>query len=508
MALSSFMRVIGGIAALTLTALLIVASQLETLSTAWIVGSLTSTGAISAWLWSDRNEIDRALRSRQLQQSGAALGLTLVVAAGAIGINALAHRHDTRWDLTSTARHAIAPATVGVLEELSTPVTIRSFFPAESTEAIAFADLIASYQQHSTAITWSAHDPVREPALADQLEIDSNMGTVILSTENSTQRMESSFDEEALTNAMIRLTASVEHTICSTEGHGEIDPDDDMNPASISTIVTKLEQQNYTFKWVNLARSGTVPSDCSLLLIADPRTNFTPAELDTLDAHVTKGGQTLVLLDPGHAPNLATRLANYGVDVGENLVLENHPKFQLMGGDASYLVVSVDQMTDHPITRPIQGMLLLRVARTVQALRPPMDGFDVGELFLTSEHAYAETRMDGTEMPTRDPEDPAGRMGLAVASVHEDGGRMVVFGDSDFASNELLDQASNYDLLPNAIAWLADETRQVSIRPAAMSGGFTMSTLQGIVLWILSVLIVPALALGGAITTWLRRRNR
>jgi ABC-type uncharacterized transport system involved in gliding motility auxiliary subunit len=508
MALTSIMRAVGAIGVLSLTGLMIVASQLDTLSNAWIVLSLTSAGAISAWMWTDRNEIDRALRSRHLQQSSAALGLTLVVAAAAIGINALAHRHDVRWDLTSAERHAIAPATEAILEGLSGPVTIRSFFPYESAEANAFSDLIANYQQHTDAITWSAHDPVREPTLANQFEVDSNMGTVILTTETSTQRMESSFDEEALTNALIRLTASVEHTICSTEGHGEIDPDDDMNPASISTLVTKLEQQNYTFQRLNLARTGAVPPDCSLLMIADPRSNFTPAELETLDAHVTNGGETLVLLDPGHAPNLAIHLANYGIDVGENMVLENHPKFQLMGGDASYLVVSVDQMTDHPITRPIQGMLLLRVARTVQALRPPMDGFDVGELFLTSEHAYAETRIDGTAMPAQDPEDPAGRMGLAVASVHENGGRMVVFGDSDFASNELLDQASNYDLLPNAVAWLADETRQVSIRPAVLSGGFTMSTMQGIVLWILSLLIVPSLALGGAMATWLQRRNR
>jgi ABC-type uncharacterized transport system involved in gliding motility auxiliary subunit len=71
-----------------------------------------------------------------------------------------------------------------------------------------------------------------------------------------------------------------------------------------------------------------------------------------------------------------------------------------------------------------------------------------------------------------------------------------------------LDQASNYDLLPNSIAWLVDETAQVSIRPAALSGGFTMSAMQGILLWLMSILVIPALALGGAITTWLKRRNR
>ena len=89
-------------------------------------------------------------------------------------------------------------------------------------------------------------------------------------------------------------------------------------------------------------------------------------------------------------------------------MLETHPQYQLMGGDESYLVVTEAQMTDHPIMEPITGMVLLRVARTVQALQPPMDDFDVGELFVTSPHAYAETNLDGSALPTRDDEDTCG----------------------------------------------------------------------------------------------------
>ena len=63
-------------------------------------------------------------------------------------------------------------------------------------------------------------------------------------------------------------------------------------------------------------------------------------------------------------------MAQYGIDVGENIVLEANLNYQVMGGDASNLVVGQNQMTDHPITEPIVGMVLLRVARTVQALQP------------------------------------------------------------------------------------------------------------------------------------------
>ena len=508
MALLTGMRTLGGLGLLSLVGLTIVALQLDSVGPLWATGFAGAAAAIGAWLWVDRFTIDRMLRARGLRQLSATLAVTAAVVAGAIGINVMAHETDVRWDLTSTQRHAVSPSTVAVLTALEDPIQVHGFFSSGTTEAEAFKNLISSYRQHTDRITVDLHDPVRDPTIADRFKVDNSLGTVILTMDGRTQRIEADAREEDLTNALIRLVSSVDHTICATEGHGEIDPDDDLNPASFSSAITKLEQQNYTVRSINLARAGAVPTDCSLLLIADPRMNFTPAELASVDAHVTSGGQALVLLDPGHAPNLATALANYGVDVGENLVLETHPQYQLMGGDESYLVVTEAQMTDHPIMEPITGMVLLRVARTVQALQPPMDDFDVGELFVTSPHAYAETKLDGSALPNRDEDDPAGQLGLAVASVHTSGGRVVVFGDSDFTSNELLDQASNYDLLPNSIAWLVGEPSQVSIRPMARGGGFTMSAFQGIVLWVAGILAVPGIALVGAGVTWMRRRNR
>jgi ABC-type uncharacterized transport system involved in gliding motility auxiliary subunit len=64
-------------------------------------------------------------------------------------------------------------------------------------------------------------------------------------------------------------------------------------------------------------------------------------------------------------------------------------------------------------------------------------------------------------------------------------------------------------LLPNTIAWLLGEEDQVSIRTnAAARGTFTMSGAQGLIIWLVSLLLLPALTVGGAIATWLARRKR
>ena len=88
-------------------------------------------------------------------------------------------------------------------------------------------------------------------------------------------------------------------------------------------------------------------------------------------------------------------------------------------------------------------------------------------------------------------------------------GTVAVFGDSDFTTNELLDQTSNIDLLQNTLAWLVDEGDQISIRPnASAKNTLTLSDLDALIMWLLSAFVLPCLALGGAIATYMSRRKR
>ena len=89
------------------------------------------------------------------------------------------------------------------------------------------------------------------------------------------------------------------------------------------------------------------------------------------------------------------------------------------------------------------------------------------------------------------------------------GGRVLVFGDADFTSNELLGMGSNLDVLQNAIAWMVGEEDQVSIRPnEATKSTLMMNEIQGLLLWLVMLLVLPGLCVSAAIGTWLARRRR
>jgi ABC-type uncharacterized transport system involved in gliding motility auxiliary subunit len=91
----------------------------------------------------------------------------------------------------------------------------------------------------------------------------------------------------------------------------------------------------------------------------------------------------------------------------------------------------------------------------------------------------------------------------------ESGGRVLVFGDADFTTAELLGMGSNLDVLQNAIAWMVGEEDQVSIRPnESAQSTLMMNEIQGLLLWLLMLIGLPGFCIAAAIVTWLARRRR
>ena len=85
--------------------------------------------------------------------------------------------------------------------------------------------------------------------------------------------------------------------------------------------------------------------------------------------------------------------------------------------------------------------------------------------------------------------------------------RVVVLGDSDYASNSALGIQGNRDLFMNAVGWLSQQENLISIRPKeADDRRITMTAAQQTNVNILTMLIVPACIFGAGVYTWWRRR--
>ena len=164
-------------------------------------------------------------------------------------------------------------------------------------------------------------------------------------------------------------------------------------------------------------------------------------------------------------------------------------------------------------------------SRSIGASAEPAEEVTVEVIASTSETAYAESNIDAilNEGKTQyeGEQDLAGPVGLAaVATMSIDTtaalgspmrsakSRVVVFGDSDFASNSYLDLGGNRDLVLNTISWLADEEDLIAIRPKnSLSQPVMLTARQGRIVFWLPVIFIPFAtgAIGVAVAVRKRR---
>ena len=86
-------------------------------------------------------------------------------------------------------------------------------------------------------------------------------------------------------------------------------------------------------------------------------------------------------------------------------------------------------------------------------------------------------------------------------------GRIVVFGDSDFATNEYIEIYRNRDLFVNSVNWLVGDSDAITVRPhRSRASRFELSAKQFGQIQFASLFALPeAIALIGVLTWWWRR---
>mgnify|MGYP003338264792 CR=1 FL=1 len=86
--------------------------------------------------------------------------------------------------------------------------------------------------------------------------------------------------------------------------------------------------------------------------------------------------------------------------------------------------------------------------------------------------------------------------------------RVVVFGDSDFASNAAIGFSGNKDLFMNTVGWLSQQENLISIRPREASDRrITLTATQQNWIVATAMLFVPGFVFAAGILNWLRRRG-
>ncbi len=202
-----------------------------------------------------------------------------------IAINYLSTRQNKRWDFTANQVYSLSDQTIKVLKELPEPVKFTVY--DQPARFDGFRNRLDEFQYHSSKVQTEYVDPDREPARAKAAQVAA-YGTVVVEYKDRTERVTST-DEQALTNALIKVVTGAAKKVYFTQGHGEKNTaGTDRN--AYATLAQGLTSDNFAFEQLVLLQQKTVPADATVVVIAGPTTDFFPPEMDALKAYVARGG--------------------------------------------------------------------------------------------------------------------------------------------------------------------------------------------------------------------------
>jgi len=420
-------------------------------------------------------------------------------------INVLSARHIKRWDLTEDQQFSLSDQTRKIVSGLKTDVTVMKF---DRQDDRALRDRMEDYRALNQRIKYEFVDPLEKRDVAKQYGVE-RYGEIVVTSGPRKERAADSSEQE-LTNALLKLTRDAAKTACFAEGHGEKSPTSN-EPEGYAAAESGMKRENYLVKSIKLMETGSVPADCTILVLAGPTKSYFPPEVEAIKKFLDGGGKALVLEDPDVDAGLGDLFKEWNIDVGKDTVVDASGVGRLFGmGPAAPLVA---EYGGHPITKGLERtMTFFPLARSVKSVKPTgaPGGPDVTELLKTSPQSWAETNIAGGRAQFDEGKDTKGPVSLGVAAtkkVGEKEARLVVIGDSDFACNRYYGGQSNGDLFQNTVNWLAQDEDLISIRPrSSKNRRVTMTQSQQNMLYWFSFIVLPAAVfLTGAVIWWKRR---
>ena len=483
---------------------------------------------------------------RQARYGTMSIASVLLVLAILAGLNYIATRQNKRWDLTSGGEFTLAEQSKKVLQNLKEPLRINVF--AKESDFGRFRDKLAEYEYTSKQVKIEYIDPDKEPELAKKYEIQS-YGTLAVDYHGRIERTTNDTEQE-ITNAIIKAVEGQQKKVYFIQGHGEHDTGSADERTGYNFVAQAVGRENFAIDKLALAQSPTIPADASELIIAGPKKDFLEPEIDVLKTYLNHGGKIMFMIDPPDGvdaaplPNLTALLKEWGFELGDNIVIDTSGIGQLVGrGPGMPVAISYPQ---HPITENFRNVMTgFPLARSVTPMATPPQGRNPQTIVETSPQSWAETDLkaifdrkpvkfdEGTgdkrgpvslaaalsapapEQPAATPPTPpAGTDGKTPpptpppADNPKRDTRIVVFGDSDFVSNNGLQAApGNGDLFLNAVNWLGQQENLISIRPKSTEDRRVVLTQeQQFMVMLFSIVVLPGMIVLAGVMNWWRRR--
>ena len=482
---------------------------------------------ILVYVLSQYREILAFFGTRSGRYGTAAASSLLIVLGILVAVNYIGKKQSRRWDLTSNAQYSLSDQSRTVVQKLDAPLKVRVF--VQETQFQTYRDRFREYEYNSKQITTEYIDPDKKPTVAQQANVQ-QLGTIIFDYKGRSERTNANTEQD-ITNTIIKVVSGEVRKIYFTQGHGEHDPTS-AERDGYQGVNSALLTENYGVEKLVLAQTSKVPDDATAVVVAGAKTDFFAPEIDALKAYLEKNGKLLLMVDPPSkadaAPltNLTALAHEWGIDLTNTMVVDASGMGRQIGAGPESVIAA--GYPKHPITDRLNLVTLFPISRGLSIVSGGVNGHTASPVVESGAQSWAEADIKGlmsggeTTLDETKGDKPGPITVAAAVNFSKDAAavppgadappkpetRVVVFGDSDFASNSAIGFSGNKDMFMNAVGWLSQQENLISIRPKdAADRRFRMPLpLPQSVLAYGSWLLMPLLIFGLGIYTWSRRR--
>ena len=445
-------------------------------------------------------ELDRKTRAALALHHWVFIILLLLLAGLLLATTRIYHAN---WDLSFNARNSLSKGSNEFLKKLPGPVSVTAYTSPKGEVAKSIRDFLTPYQRAKADIKVSFVDPSEQPQLARAASIQMN-GELVVEYAKRSEHL-TTLNESSLTNLLMRLARDKERLVMYLDGHGERKLDGQAN-FDLGDFGAQLVNRGFKIAPLKLTLAQDVPNNLSMLVIAGPRVDLLPTEVDKLKSYLKRGGNLLWLVDQEPLRGLQPIAEELGLVLTPGTIID--PEAQQMNASATMAIGAA--YARHPLIGNLDVMTLFPLARQIGVLENHGD-WRTTPLVEVAARGWVEQGSLNGPIAFDKGKDTPGPVGVAAVferSVDDKAQRVVVVGSGGFLANRFLGNGGNLDLGVNMINWLAGDESLITIQPRATKDAdlkLSRTSLTLIALGWLIVLPLALLAAGG--TIWWRRRR-
>lgn len=489
--ISSLMSLLGLLTLLAGLVAMVVLREIRV--AAWAILGLGVLLLVAAFII-DFRKVTGAVAGRRGKFSAGSTVMTSIFIGITLVANAISIGSYHRFDITGLAQFTLTSQTKDVLTSMNTTVQAIGFFVPDSIDPTggigAYArNMLKEYQNYTTKLTFKEIDPQESPDQAAKYGI-SMLQTVVFESERGRRLVspqeiiQFSTDaqgnpqisgieaEHAFTSAILEVTGVVQKKLYFITGHGEASIDSDLGAAAQA-----LKDNLFKVESLDLLISKEVPEDATAVIIAGPQKQFSTDELGTILAYLARGGWAMVMLNPNPTIDMKALLLPWGIILEDGMTVDppnslqdsvNNPivtRLRNAFGMTSIYFRGTTALMPMPIfePRPIPG----ETSDTPIQVVWTSENSPIAMLSLarTSPDSWLEKNFESGKTPTLDETtDIKGPLEIALRIVLtppvDDKGnptgevpptRLVVVGDTDFATNQNFFDGDNGNFLLNIV---------------------------------------------------------